>query len=174
MWRKYVLDTLSCFKASESPKEQKCQNCTLIIVSHKLHNHTGIPFHMREKVEAELQRLQQFVITEDVKGPTQWVSPIVAQHKPGNPEQIRTSMCTRHITPTLEELLSDLNGATMFSKLDLKKGYQCELDESSLYITTFSTHLWLNKYKWLSFWNIIISRTISKYDRADFDWITKC
>ena len=61
-------------------------------------------------------------------------------------------MRTRHITPTLEELLSDLNGATMFSKLDLNKGYhQCELDESSRYITTFSSHLGLKRYKRLSF-----------------------
>ena len=62
---------------------------------------------------------------------------------------------TRHITPTLEELLSDLNGATMFSKLDLNKGYhQCELDESSRYITTFSTHL---EIQVVEFWNLISS-----------------
>ena len=124
--------------------------------------HRRIPFHMRKKVEAELQRLQELDIIEDVKGPTPWVSPIVAAPKPGNPEQIRICvdmrcankavMRTRHITPTLEELLSDLNGATMFSKLDLNKGYhQCELDESSRYITTFSTHLGLKRYKRLSF-----------------------
>ena len=40
----------------------------------------------------------------------------------------------------------------MFPKLDLNKGYhQYELDESSYYITTFSTHLGLKRYKRLSF-----------------------
>ena len=39
-------------------------------------------------MEAELRRLQEFDIIEDVKGPTPWVSSIVAAHKPGNPEQI--------------------------------------------------------------------------------------
>ena len=113
-------------------------------------------------MEAELQRLQELDIIEDVNGLTPWVSPIVPAPKPGNPEQIRICVdmrCankavihTRHITPTLEELLSDLNGATMFSKLDLNKGYdQCELDESSSYITTFSTHLGLKRYKRLIF-----------------------
>ena len=117
---------------------------------------------MRKKVEAELQRLQELDIIEDVKGPTPWVSPIVAAPKPGNPEHIRICVgmrCankalihTRHITPTLEELPSDLNGATMCSKLDLNKRYhQCEVDESSHYITTFSTHLGLKIYKQLSF-----------------------
>ena len=48
-----------------------------------------IPFRMRKKVEAELQRLQELNITEDIKGLTLLVSPIVAAPKPGNPEQIK-------------------------------------------------------------------------------------
>ena len=47
---------------------------------------------------------------------------------------------TRHVTPTIEELVSDLNGATVFSKIDLRSGcHQLELDPESRYITTFST-----------------------------------
>ena len=58
----------------------------------------------------------------------------------------------RHITPTLDDILCDLNGATVFSKLDLNNGYhQLELHEESRYITTFSTHCGLRRYKRLNF-----------------------
>ena len=40
----------------------------------------------------------------------------------------------------------------MFSKLDLTAGYhQCILDEQSRYITTFTTHIGLRRYKRRSF-----------------------
>ncbi len=58
----------------------------------------------------------------------------------------------RHLLPTIEEIIHDLNGACVFSKLDLRSGYnQLELKESSRYITTFSTHLGLFRYKRLNF-----------------------
>ena len=58
----------------------------------------------------------------------------------------------RHQTPTLDELINDLNGATVFSKLDLRSGYhQLELISESRYITTFSTHMDLFQYKRLNF-----------------------
>ena len=59
---------------------------------------------------------------------------------------------TRHVTPTFEELVSDLNGATVFGKTDRRSGYhQLELDPESRYITTFSTHVGLYRYKRLIF-----------------------
>ena len=59
---------------------------------------------------------------------------------------------TRHVTPTLDELITQFNGATIFSKIDLRSGYhQLVLHPSSRYITTFSTHVGLYQYKILSF-----------------------
>ena len=58
----------------------------------------------------------------------------------------------RHPMPTVEEIIHDLNGATIFSKLDLNAGYhQIELHPDSRYITTFSTHTGLKRYKRLNF-----------------------
>ena len=58
----------------------------------------------------------------------------------------------RHNMPTLDELIHDLNGATVFSKLDLSSGYhQLELHPSSRYITKFRTHNGLCRYKILNF-----------------------
>ncbi|KAL9988412.1 hypothetical protein ACROYT_G002850 [Oculina patagonica] len=58
----------------------------------------------------------------------------------------------RHLMPTLDEVVHDLNGAKVFSKLDLNQGYhQLVLHPDSRHITTFSTHLGLFRYKRLSF-----------------------
>ena len=43
--------------------------------------HRRIPFHSREKVEKELDRLEQLDIIEKVDGPTDWVSPVVIAPK---------------------------------------------------------------------------------------------
>lgn len=124
--------------------------------------HRRIPFHLRKKVEAELKRLEQLDVIEKVDGPTPWVSPIVVAPKPKKPEEIRICVDmrlpnqaikrTRHIMPTIDDILSKLNQATVFSKLDLNSGYhQLELDEESRNITTFSTHVGLRRYKRLNF-----------------------
>ncbi|XP_022810490.1 uncharacterized protein LOC111347516 [Stylophora pistillata] len=50
----------------------------------------------------------------------------------------------RYPIPTIEEILYDLNGSTVFSKLDIKWDFhQVELGERSREIPTFVTHLGL-------------------------------
>ena len=59
---------------------------------------------------------------------------------------------TWHVTPTIEELVAGLNAAAIFSKLDLRSGYhQLELEPESRYITTFSMHAGVYRYKRLIF-----------------------
>ena len=58
----------------------------------------------------------------------------------------------RHPVPTVEDLIVDLNGAIVFSKIDLNQGYhQFELEKNCQSITTFATHVGLFRYKRLSF-----------------------
>lgn len=59
----------------------------------------------------------------------------------------------RHPIPTVNDISLSLNGAQYFSKLlDLSQAYhQLELDEQCRYITTFSTHLGLYRYKRLNY-----------------------
>eukprot|EP00794_Sanderia_malayensis_P019335 gene19335-biopygen16222 len=58
----------------------------------------------------------------------------------------------RHLIPTVADVSLELNGAKFFSKLDLSQAYhQLELHPDSRYITTFSTHLGLYRYKRLNF-----------------------
>ena len=59
-------------------------------------------------------------------------------------------MC--HVTPTIKEMIGDLNGAKVFTTLDLNQGYnQLKLAPESEYITTFGTHMGLMRYKRLNF-----------------------
>ena len=59
---------------------------------------------------------------------------------------------TCYIIPTADDILVDLNGAKVFSKLVLVKGYnQFVLSESSRNITGFTTHAGLLRYKRLCF-----------------------
>ena len=115
-------------------------------------------------MEEELRKLEEQDIIEkvDSKDATEWVSRIVVAPKPKKADEIRLCVDmrdankaiqrTRHVTPTIEDIVSDLNGTTVFSKVDLKAGYhQLTLDKPSRGITTFSTHNGLYRYKRLSF-----------------------
>ena len=119
-----------------------------------------IPFHVRKDVEQELQRLEQLDIIEAVDGPTPWVSPIVVVPKKSGEIRICVDMREankaigreKHLMPTLDDLIADLNGAAVFSTLDLASGYhQLTLAPESRHITTFSTHVGLRRYKRLMF-----------------------
>ena len=58
----------------------------------------------------------------------------------------------RHPMPTVDDLIHKLDGATVFTKLDLRAGYhQLSLAEKSRHITTFATHKGLHRYKKLNF-----------------------
>ena len=58
----------------------------------------------------------------------------------------------KHLMPTIDDLIADLNGATHFSTLDLSSEYhQLGLSPKSRFITTFSTHVGLRRYKRLPF-----------------------
>ena len=54
--------------------------------------------------------------------------------------------------PTIDDVVNELSGSTVFSHLDMSKGYrQLELKESSRNVTTFSTHIGLYRYKRLNY-----------------------
>ncbi|CAB4035596.1 Retrovirus-related Pol poly [Paramuricea clavata] len=121
-----------------------------------------VPFHLRKQVSARIEELEALDIIERASGPTSWVSPVVAAPKPHNPSEVRVCgdyrqpnraiIRERHPIPTVEELMEDMTGACVFSKLDLRAGYhQIELEEESRSVTTFCTHEGLYRYKRLPF-----------------------
>ena len=119
-----------------------------------------VQFHLRDKLDNEIDELMKADIIEEATGPTEWLSPPVLELKPtGNvrvcidSRVINTAIeRERHPMPTTEDLIVKLNGAKYFSKIDLNKGYhQLELAEESRPITTFSTHNKTYRYKRLCF-----------------------
>ena len=90
-----------------------------------------IPFHLRKKVSAELKKLEEQDIIEKVEGPTPWVSPLVVIPKKNGDVRLCVDMRMpnqaiqreRHPSPTSDDLVDALNGAKIFSKIDLRSGY---------------------------------------------------
>ena len=124
--------------------------------------HRRIPFHVRKQVEDKLRQLETKDIIERAEGPTSSVSPIVVVPKLSKPNEIRifvdmrslnqAIIRERHVIPTIDDVVSDLNECKVFSKIDLNQGYnQIPLHPDSRQFTTFSTHVGLFRYKRLNF-----------------------
>ena len=96
-------------------------------VSPKQQPHRRIPFHVRSDVEKELQRLEDLDIIEKVDGPTPWINPIVVVPKKSGEVRICIDMREtnqavkreKHLMPTIDDLIADLNSATIFTTLHL-------------------------------------------------------
>ena len=115
-------------------------------------SHVPVNLH---KVKLEFDRLKQRGVFEEVPvdDNTQFVSSLVPVPRcvEGSEEVgVRLTMDRRelnknldpvhHSVPTVEQLKHDLNGAKLFSQIDLKDAfYQLPLDEESKRLTTFST-----------------------------------
>ena len=79
----------------------------------------------------------------------------------------------RHPLPTVDDLIHTLNGATVFSKLDLRSGYhQVPLAPESRYITTFATHQGLWRYTRLNFGTNSASEMFQKTIQDQLQGIT--
>ena len=115
---------------------------------------------MRQKVSEALDQLERDGIIEKVEGATPWVSPLVVIPKKDGDVRLCVDMRMpnqaiqreRHPMPIVDDLIHKLNGATVFTKLDLRAGYhQLSLAEESRHMTTFATHKGLPRYKKLNF-----------------------
>ena len=83
------------------------------------------------KVEAELQRMLQLGVIEQVNQPTEWCSGMVVVPKPNGSVRICVDLTNlnknvqreRHILPSVEQTLAQISGAKVFSKLDANSGF---------------------------------------------------
>ena len=100
------------------------------------------------KVKEELERMEKLGVITRVNEPTDWCAGMVVVPKPNGKVRIcvdltklNESVCReRHILPSVEQILAQLGGATVFSKLDANSGFwQIKLTEESSTLTTFIT-----------------------------------
>ena len=119
-----------------------------------------IPYGLQSKVEAKLDELESLGIIEKVEGPAKWASPLVIVPKPNGEIRLCTDMRKANEAivrekfpiPTVDDILHEINGSEVFSKLDLRHGYhQLELDDESREITTTVTHKGHYRYTRLIF-----------------------
>ena len=140
-----------------------------------------IPFGVREKVEKKVDELLACGIIEEVpEGPASWVSPLVVVPKPDSVVRICVDMRSanqaiireRQPIPTVEEVLQDLNGSTVFSHVDLKWGFhRILLAKESRYVTTFVTLRGLYRYTRLMFG---VTSAPEKYQQIIRDVLRGC
>lgn len=124
-----------------------------------------IPLAMEKVVENEIGRLLRLDIIEPVDEYSPVQSPIVLVEKKSVEGEVKKyRLCidlkavNKHVLkethpfPTWEQLTARLQGATVFSKMDLKDAFfHLKLSKGSRHITTFVTHLGLFRYKRLFF-----------------------
>ena len=116
----------------------------------------SVPYALREKVEAELQRLVEEGTLEPLQS-ADWAAPIVAVLKQdkesvricGDFKQTvnRVSKLDRYPIPKVEDLFAKLAGGKSFTKLDLRQAYlQVLLEEESKQYVVINTHKGLFRY----------------------------
>ena len=119
-----------------------------------------VPFTLRDKLEKKLDELVNLDVTGRAEGPTPWISLVVVVPKSNGDLRVFVYMRQansaakreRDLITTLDEVLHDRNGSTVFTKLAVKwPFYQTELSDDSRPITTFTMHKGLFRYKRLMF-----------------------
>ena len=120
----------------------------------------NVPFALWEKVEKELQRLQDAGVIEPVQH-SEWATPIVPVIKQNGDIRIcgdykttlnQVSRVDSYPLPRIDDLLGSLAGGQAFSKLDLAHAYmQVQLEKESKPLTTIHTHRGLYQYNRLPF-----------------------
>ena len=121
----------------------------------------SVPYALRDKVEQELQRLQDDGTLEPVEI-AEWAAPIVAVLK-HDKNSVRicgdfsvtvnpVSKLDKYPIPKIDDLFAKLSKRKYFSKLDLSRAYQqLPLDEESRKYVVINTHRGLFRYTRLPF-----------------------
>ena len=110
----------------------------------------GVSVPLMPKVKRELDRLESLdlEVIKKITVPTDWCAPMVVVPKSNDQVKICVDFTRlnqavkreRHILPTVDHVLAQMSGATIFSKLDVNSGFhQIKLTEDSKPLTTFIT-----------------------------------
>lgn len=107
-----------------------------------------IPLPLMPKVKKELKRMEDLGVISRVEQPTDWCAGMVPVPKANNEVRICADLTRlnqsvqreKHMLPSVEHTLGQLEGAKVFSKMDANSGFwQISLSEDSRLLTTFIT-----------------------------------
>ena len=119
-----------------------------------------VPYALKEKVEKELERLENEGIIQKVDH-SDWATPIVAVPKGDNTVRICGDYKTtvnpqlqvdQYPLPKIQDIFASLAGGQRFTKIDLRQAYnQLEMNDNSKSYLTINTHKGLYSYNRLVF-----------------------
>ena len=107
-----------------------------------------IPLPLTDKVKDELERMEKMRVISKIEKPTDRCAGIVVVPKPNGKirlcvdlTKLNEGVCReRHILPSVDHSLAQLNGALVFTKLDAScEFWQIPLAQESRELTTFIT-----------------------------------
>lgn len=113
------------------------------------------PAALKPLIIGKLKEMEQNGYITKVDTPTEWVSAMVVSTR-NNKIRIcldpldlnKVVKRAHHPMKTVEDIVSNIPNACVFSKLDAKSGFlQIKLNEKSSYLTTFNTPI--GRYRWL-------------------------
>lgn len=115
-----------------------------------------LPVAVRDKIEAELQRLTADGVIAPITEPTPWVSALLVVAKSNgslriciDPKPLNKALQrSTYYIPTIDDVLPKLAGVKAFSTVDIKQAFwHLRLDDASSRLTTFETPF--GRYRWL-------------------------
>ena len=112
-----------------------------------VHAPRKVPVALHDRVKEELQRMENDGVIKKQEEPTDWVNSMVIVETPKklriclDPRGLNKAIKREHFPmKTIEEVVQNMPGAKVFSKLDATSGYwQLKLDEESSKLCTFNT-----------------------------------
>lgn len=90
-----------------------------------------VPIPLENKIKEELERMKQMGVISRIEQLTEWCAGMVPVVKPNGKirmcvdlTKLNEAVCReQHILPSVEQSLAQLNGATIFTKLDAWSGF---------------------------------------------------
>ena len=143
-----------------------------------VHPPRRVPEALREPLKKELYSLVEQGIIAKVEQPTDWVNSLVCVTKNDgslrlclDPKDLnRAIKCPHHFTPTLDDVLSKLNGATCFSIIDARSGYW----NIKVHSTQPLTRPMEDKISSLAIWVGMRTRYLPTKGRRNLQWFSWC
>ncbi|XP_057191716.1 uncharacterized protein K02A2.6-like isoform X1 [Triplophysa rosa] len=124
-----------------------------------IHPPRRVPIALKDRIKTELNRMESLGVIEKQTEPTDWVNSLVTVVKPNklriciDPKDLNRAIKREHFPlKTVEEVVSEMPNANIFSVLDANHGFwQIQLDEESSKLCTFNTPFGRYRFKRLPF-----------------------